>query len=1015
MADDRASFMIDLGAPGAKEELEQAARALGMFTREATDADRQAERTREKLGQFGREFQRTSRWVSESTNEHERLARALTAMQHAANTSELREYSQALEYVDRHLGEVAHQAQTAESALEALQRHASRRGQTDIAASLGGIRQWMDEVPRLAAELEKPPSRLQQAWGRAAGAVQVAVGNVMAAMAQAAARAAADFALSGAQLAIQREALEANLKSILGSEAAMAAAIVKFHQAAGEPGVSFDVAASKSLQLLQVGDNVEAATRTIIEFGNAIASAGGDERDTAEALQQYIQLLRKKKVTLEDLNPLMERSGVFASALEKTYRDFGASGIDEFQKLDVAIGEFNEHFIGHLAEEERAANLTGNAVSNLRNAWNEAKEKFGEGLLGSKAAEEVDELTGSIERLTPAFGLAGEAARTFFAFLLRQLEGAITLVEAYLHLLPRMNPLTGMAVDRNGGRGLWDLVVQSMFHPKKIRPEDVKPAQGLDGPRPDVPAPAETAPDFGTETPEERAARLKQQAEERARAAKKAADERVRKEKERLNAELAAAELARKEAEVKARQGATGISNDRVVAAATVALTDPNVEGSPGWCARYVWQSMEKAQKGLGQQFRGDAGAMARKMDEAGKRVKDGSLYAGDILFWNRGADSEDHIGIYLGDGLVAENTSDRSRGTRTQGAKRRTPLKEIGQPSAVYRVGGGGGVSLAAYDDQIARIKGQLAGLDGEAAKAKFAAEELERLQKAAEAAEKARLEAQKQRLALAQDTTQAELDKMKVTFEEGQERRRSLTEQLGLLKDIHAAEQQLLDLRYEALALTATASEAEALAKQQEADQAQLDFKHGGERQSLIELDRKRTDEALQRQVAEAKARVDLAKVAGTSDDVTRATRGLTEALREKERAAAAAGDQLEYMRVKAERLRLEQDRGKATIAEQILMAGPGSGAIAAMLRQQGITPHDLGMEQNPAMVNPGDFGSMFRKSGVRGDVVSDDAVAQAIADGIPGAVPDRVKRIAELAATKVLDSVADGLGRV
>jgi tape measure domain-containing protein len=888
MPDDRAEFRINLSAPGAKEELESAAKALGMFTREAKDADKEAERTKAGLTRFGQEFQRTSRWVEQAGNEQERFARMMTTVARAADASGLRDYNQALEYMDRHLGEVYRSGMKANEVMEALQRHASRRGEVGIAANIGGIRGWADEIRPLAAELERHPGRLSAAWGRAGMAVQVAVGNIIAATAQAAARATMDFAISGAQLAIQREALEENLRNILGSEQAMASAIARFKQAASEPGVSFDVASDKSLQLMQVGMNLEGAVRTVVEFGNAMAAAGKSEVDTAEGLQQFIQLLRKKKVTLEDLNPLMERSGYFAKALEKTYKSFGANTMDEFQKMDVAIGAFAERMVKFLGEEQRAADLTGNAVSNLRNAWSEAQAQFGAGLLGDKAKDEVNDLTEAVERLTPAFRNAGEAGNTALSWIARQAEGTMPYLERLIALaygiseswrgIPFVGDLMGRGLDISIGKmaGL----IRLMNRAGPTTPEMTNNTYGLAGP---------DGGGFGG--------------------------------------------LRADEARMAARNAAPVFGDD---------LPGISSPGGTGGGVKPI-----------------DAAKLKEAQDR--KRIQNRAAYIAKV----KAAEEASLSGVEM-PGFEGMST-DQLRAERFRAEK--IQEQDQGNTAGVWQV------------EQQQREAG---------------------------------IAKQRQELEVSQAMLQANLDQLELTQRESVARQRSATEQLAHLENIRQAKKALIEVEYELAALTTAPGMEAARGKQKTVDLAGVDIAYSADRQKILKAEQQGREEYLRGRVSHAKAEAELARVESGHGGALARTAA---ALQELAQFYRSTGDAVGYMRTQTELLQLQQRKGAGTIAEQILSAGPGAASISAMLKRQGVTASDLGepgrgIWQQQATIDP----SAFQSKHYRGDAPgrSDDAVAQSIADGIPGAVPSRIAALAELAAGKLLDQVIDGLGR-
>lgn len=88
-----------------------------------------------------------------------------------------------------------------------------------------------------------------------------------------------------------------------------------------------------------------------------------------------------------------------------------------------------------------------------------------------------------------------------------------------------------------------------------------------------------------------------------------------------------------------------------------------------GMCSQFVRMCTEGVQdlpdQALGGKlFGGNARATEALLLKAGKRTENPAR--GDIVCFNKNTGANGHIGIYLGDGLFAENTSSRSRGPGT-------------------------------------------------------------------------------------------------------------------------------------------------------------------------------------------------------------------------------------------------------------------------------------------------------------------------------------------------------------
>lgn len=117
-----------------------------------------------------------------------------------------------------------------------------------------------------------------------------------------------------------------------------------------------------------------------------------------------------------------------------------------------------------------------------------------------------------------------------------------------------------------------------------------------------------------------------------------------------------------------------------------------------GMCARFVRQCCEVA-AGLPAFGAWFAAPTARQMEQnlkaAGKGVSDPA--PGDIIAMNNQSYAAGHIGIFVGDGLVAENTSSGRRGDPGAAGTKISRLSDIGprEVSGYYRPFEGGGPSV--------------------------------------------------------------------------------------------------------------------------------------------------------------------------------------------------------------------------------------------------------------------------------------------------------------------------------
>lgn len=125
---------------------------------------------------------------------------------------------------------------------------------------------------------------------------------------------------------------------------------------------------------------------------------------------------------------------------------------------------------------------------------------------------------------------------------------------------------------------------------------------------------------------------------------------------------------------------------DKLVAKAHEGLKASWAENTPGFCSRWVRQVTERtfgyADHGLDKYFGADAMETGKKMRAQGKVPSYTRLVAGDILLQEEGSNGNGHVGIYIGDDKVAENSNRRRPDGRGI-----CSLKEFGKITGVVRL----------------------------------------------------------------------------------------------------------------------------------------------------------------------------------------------------------------------------------------------------------------------------------------------------------------------------------------
>ena len=242
------------------------------------------------------------------------------------------------------------------------------------------------------------------------------------------------------QAAIRMEGYRNGLIALEGSAEAADTRLNSLRDIIQLPGVSYEGATQAAVRLKTIGFEAELADRSIAEFGNALALVGST--DLSGALLGLQQIISRGKVSQEEINQIVERSGLFANALQKA---FGSIQSEQIQaNLDAAgqsVHDFAERFISELEKLNRVdANSAANSIQNLQNSLFELRAGLGNVLLptvtsvtqgltsGINAFNEMDEgmksaivTTGAVVTglgaLTTVVASGGAALGAFNAYL----------------------------------------------------------------------------------------------------------------------------------------------------------------------------------------------------------------------------------------------------------------------------------------------------------------------------------------------------------------------------------------------------------------------------------------------------------------------------------------------------------------------------------------------------------------------------------------------------------------------
>lgn len=153
------------------------------------------------------------------------------------------------------------------------------------------------------------------------GAADVAVGNLIAKMAEWGVKSLANMAKTGVMYNAQIETYTAALTTALGSEAAAAAAIEQIKVDAARTPYSVDGLVAANSLLIQSGESAEDARATILALTDAVSASGGGNAELQRMAQNLQQIKNTGKATAMDI------------------RQFAIAGIDIYGILSDYTGK----------------------------------------------------------------------------------------------------------------------------------------------------------------------------------------------------------------------------------------------------------------------------------------------------------------------------------------------------------------------------------------------------------------------------------------------------------------------------------------------------------------------------------------------------------------------------------------------------------------------------------------------------------------------------------------------------
>lgn len=176
--------------------------------------------------------------------------------------------------------------------------------------------------------------------------------------------------LSGAAFDAYRnlDSVQRGLEALLGNGRAASRTIEELRGLARAPGLDFTSTTQGYRRLIAAGLDSQLATRSVKEFGNALALVGGNSEDLAGVTLAIQQIASKTKVSAEEINQIAER---IPSIRRLIVQAFGTADTEELQKRGIVPKDFIRKIVD---EAERTLPRAADSIANqLKNARDEVQ------------------------------------------------------------------------------------------------------------------------------------------------------------------------------------------------------------------------------------------------------------------------------------------------------------------------------------------------------------------------------------------------------------------------------------------------------------------------------------------------------------------------------------------------------------------------------------------------------------------------------------------------------------------
>lgn len=197
------------------------------------------------------------------------------------------------------------------------------------------------------------------------------------------------------QAATDLDSLKRGLTAVAGSSEKANEQLTRLEEVAKLPGLGFKEAIEGSTRLQAAGLSAKLAERSLMGFGNALATVGGGKADLDTVTRALSQMAAKGKVSAEEIGQLAEKVPQIREIMKAAY---GTADAEKLGKAGIQSMEFIDGIVKELERLPRVTAGAQNSFENFSDAVFRARGAIGEALLPA-VLPLVDNLTALMQKV----------------------------------------------------------------------------------------------------------------------------------------------------------------------------------------------------------------------------------------------------------------------------------------------------------------------------------------------------------------------------------------------------------------------------------------------------------------------------------------------------------------------------------------------------------------------------------------------------------------------------------------